>query len=226
MKGILSSFDKYKDVLLYDQKIILTLNSEQKDFMSNKPYSTILQSLRNKPKTVDEISQFLSGMGINKSKKSVYRYLNELRKRGLILIAGKRVTAKTNNSVNSFNLYTRSAKFYFNYNVEVEPEDLAYIEVRNQFVQATTLFLETSYNRKIQSVKFPNILKEIFDKKEKALLTLMKDISNQKMEILQSIEWGDLSRILDVATIIKILLDTPTILENLLSVVHDQSVPI
>ena len=212
----------YQDVLLYDQKIILKLNSEQKDCMSKKSYSTILRSLRNKPRTVDEITQFLNNTGIEKSKKSIYRYLNALSKAGLVLVAGKRVVANENSSVNTFNLYARSAKFYFNYNVDTNPEDEVYKKVREQFVQTLSLFLETSYNRKFSSPRFPTLLKEIFDEKEKALLTLMKDVPNQKMKALQSIEWSDLSRTLDVATILKIFLDSPTILKDLESIVQDK----
>ena len=213
-----SNKEKMKDVLMYDQKIILKLNSEQKNFLSNRIYGVILRSLRNQPRPIDEIAQFLEDAGISKSKKSLYRYLNTLVKSGLVVLAGKRIIVQENGKLSSLNLYTRAAKFYFNYNIDVDPEDEEYQEVRQNFVESVKLFLETGYDRKLENSRFHQTLQQIFDDKEKALFSLMKVIPNEKMNVLQSIEWADLSRNLDVATILKIMVDSPKILDQLRSI--------
>ena len=212
-----------KDVMMYDQKIILKLNSQQKDFLLHRIYGIILRSLRDKPRTIDEIANFLEQANITKSKKSLYRYVNTLVKSGLVVLAGKRITIHEDSRISTLNLYTRSAKFYFNYNIDINPNDEDYELVKQEFINSVTLFLETSYDVELNIVKFNQILTRIFDNKEKALLSLMKDLPSKKMEVLKSIEWPDLSRNLDVATLLKIMIDNPDVLDKLRSVVKSQS---
>ena len=81
---------------MYDQKIILKLNSQQKELLSNRIYEVILRSMRDNPRTIDEINEFLGVEGISKSKKSLYRYINTLVKSGLAILAGKRIIVRYN----------------------------------------------------------------------------------------------------------------------------------
>ena len=183
--------DKFQDLLTYEQKAVQILTKVELNLLLDANYSKIFTFLRNSPKTIEEIMQIFKESPSPKSKKTLYRYLSFLTKKGLINIAGKRVVVHPDQKLSSFNLYVRSAKFYMSqkYVSEETRTDPEVKEIITQYSNGMQCFLEILLKKKLKSTHFVDQMTNLIVKKENALMELLKTIPIEKLEKIKEIEY-------------------------------------
>ncbi|MFX0066212.1 MAG: ArsR family transcriptional regulator [Candidatus Hermodarchaeota archaeon] len=103
-----NSQDIVHDTVTYNQKGLLFIRRKESDSCFDDPkLSKVLILLRKRPMTLIEIKESLE-----KSDKTIYRYLNKLERAGLVVKAGKRIITTQDNNITTQTLYARTAKVF------------------------------------------------------------------------------------------------------------------
>ena len=113
------SNDEFKDVISYEEQLFKVLKDEKKlKLFENKNLAYLLKFLRDfqRPMTVKDLqeafkeeSRISGNISLSKSDKTIYRYLNNLEKAGLVVQAGVRMYP---DKTKSQTLYGRPAKIF------------------------------------------------------------------------------------------------------------------
>ena len=217
--------NKFQDLLTYEQKAVQILTKAELNLLLDANYSMIFTFLRNSPKTIEEIMEMLktkTKTASPKSKKTLYRYLSFLTKKGLINIAGKRVVVHPDQKLSSFNLYIRSAKFYISQKhiSEETRTDPEVKEIITQYSNGMQCFLEILLKKELKSTHFLEQMTNLIVKKENALMELLQTIPIEKLEKIKDIEYLELNRILESVLWMNLIDTTPDIHEKISNILH------
>lgn len=105
---------KVQDVKTYDQKLFLIINEIEKNvLLQDNNYHILIDSMRFKPRTVDEILDYYEDNSNPKSLMTVYRYLRKLIKEGLVVEAGKRILTFKDNRNKTVTLFSSTARIFY-----------------------------------------------------------------------------------------------------------------
>ncbi|UYP45797.1 hypothetical protein NEF87_002082 [Candidatus Lokiarchaeum ossiferum] len=214
--------NKFQDLLTYEQKAVQILTKTELNLLLDTNYSMIFKFLRNSPKTIEEIMEIFKETPSPKSKKTLYRYLSFLTKKGLINIAGKRVVVHPDQKLSSFNLYIRSAKFYLSHkhisnDTRTDPEVK---QIITQYSTGMQCFLEILLKTEFQSTRFLEQMTNLIIKKENALMELLQTIPIEKLEKIKNIEYLELNRVLESVLWVNMIYNTPDIHEKVIKLLQ------
>ncbi|MFX0090323.1 MAG: ArsR family transcriptional regulator [Candidatus Hodarchaeota archaeon] len=162
-----------QDIITYRQKPFKILETlEAIKYSRDKILDRVLVLLKNRPMTLLELKEAL-----NKSTKTIYRYLNQLKKAGLVVQAGKRIITKKNNEIETQTLYGRVAKIYY--------RGLAMKEIDEFLKEETTA---EHFNRNMDHVAL--LLGQLFPNRKgdnQRLWELSKKVTTKKLEYLEKL---------------------------------------
>ena len=84
----------HEDIITYEQDLVkIVFNPEVTDIFTDANYAPVIRALTKEFLTVKElIDKVKESTGIEKSAKTIYRYLKDLKKHGVIVQVGQRVT--------------------------------------------------------------------------------------------------------------------------------------
>jgi hypothetical protein len=112
-----------QDVIFTQARLVKTIYNPEdaKCLQEDKGCSFLLHALLDKPMTFDDIKKAFAEVGKDgkdstKSDKTIYGYLNKLKKAGLVMEAGKRVISdpgRPDKRIRDLTLYSRTAKVFY-----------------------------------------------------------------------------------------------------------------
>jgi DNA-binding PadR family transcriptional regulator len=104
-----------QDVILKREKIVKIVSGAKSYncLMEDDNCQLLLQFLLKGPMTFDDIKQSFDNVDASKSDKTIYGYLNKLKKAGLVMEAGKRIITVNDSPVKTLTLYSRVAKAFY-----------------------------------------------------------------------------------------------------------------
>jgi len=196
-----------QDTIAYQQKAFLVVNTPEavKYLRDRKLRFRILTLLTDNPMTLKELKTELQ-----KSDKTVYRYLNELESAGLIVQAGRRVYKDKNNKFSGQTLYTRSAKVFYDGLIMDEIDkwvkDKKTEKHQNQIMdQVANLVGQLFEDRKGDNECLWELHKRIVKKRTMLLEKFLDNLSEENMSIVTSLNYREVQYIIDTAGLFSIL---------------------
>jgi len=117
-----------QDVIINKEKLVKTISDlgSAKCLQDDKNCELLLNFLLNDPMTFEDIKGAFKEVNAQKSDKTIYGYLNRLKKSHLVMEAGKRIITYYESHIKTLTLYSRTAKvFYIALDLSGDEEDKA-----------------------------------------------------------------------------------------------------
>jgi hypothetical protein len=106
---------KTQDVIINQEKLVKTIYdmSQVRCLQDDKNCELLLNFLLQGPMTFEDIKNSFKEVNAEKSDKTIYGYLNKLKKAKLVMESGKRVITYPDNRIKTLTLYSRTAKVFY-----------------------------------------------------------------------------------------------------------------
>lgn len=106
---------KTQDVIINQEKLVKTIYDIEhvRCLQDDKNCELLLNFLLKGPMTFDDIKNSFKEVNAEKSDKTIYGYLNKLKKAKLVMESGKRVITYPDNRIKTLTLYSRTAKVFY-----------------------------------------------------------------------------------------------------------------
>jgi len=104
-----------QDVIINKEKLVKTIYDlgSVKCLQDDKNCELLLNFLLNDPMTFEDIKEAFKTVNAQKSDKTIYGYLNRLKKAHLVMEAGKRIITYSESHIKTLTLYSRTAKVFY-----------------------------------------------------------------------------------------------------------------
>ncbi len=115
-----------QDVIIIEEKFVKRINKIEnaKCLTDDKNCELLLDFLLEGPMTFEDIKNTFVKVDEKKSDKTIYGYLNKLKKADLVMETGKRIITYSESQIKTLTLYSRTAKvFYIAIDLEVEGQE-------------------------------------------------------------------------------------------------------
>ncbi|NHJ85931.1 MAG: hypothetical protein FK734_10750 [Asgard group archaeon] len=106
---------KIQDVILIPEKLVKTIYDldSARCLQDDKNCELLLNFLLEAPMTFEDIKMAFKEVNAKKSDKTIYGYLNRLKKANLVMEAGKRIITYSESQIKTLTLYSRTAKVFY-----------------------------------------------------------------------------------------------------------------
>ncbi|MFW9923484.1 MAG: hypothetical protein ACFFDW_09405, partial [Candidatus Thorarchaeota archaeon] len=106
---------KVQDVIVNKEKLVKTIYDMEsaKCLQDDKNCQLLLTFLLEGPMTFDDIKQAFKDVQAEKSDKTIYGYLNKLKKSDLVMETGKRIITFSESQIKTLTLYAKTAKVFY-----------------------------------------------------------------------------------------------------------------
>ena len=192
-----------QDIITFKQKTIKILHDKEVlNIFNDENLNAVLKLLRKKPMTVDEIENYLKKKGIEKSDKTIYRYLSKLIKHKLVAKGGKRLTSKDEEILTNETIYVRSAKaFLFAPSlIQIEEDEKKYDKKDFKLYEITRKMVSQLFDKKSGSEKcFNNLLDKINRERDILTAKLFDNADQETLDLLEGLEWAELNALYNFA---------------------------
>ena len=205
----------YQDIITNQQKLVQVLAEKAvEEVLEDENHRFLLQFLFQGPLTVEELNLAFKKSGNEKSDKTIYRYLNKLKKAGLVIEAGKRIYTDENNQIKTQTLFSRIAKIIFTPFNKIDKNP----DLRRQSLEITSLVLKDRL--KLNSDADLNCLQTKIDNltqvKNKAIADHFENTENPELiSLIQEMDIHELYPILDLASWIILFNENQSIINDL-----------
>ncbi|MHA1401373.1 MAG: hypothetical protein ACTSQE_13575 [Candidatus Heimdallarchaeaceae archaeon] len=208
----------YQDVLTYQPKqVMVILDEKQRELIRDQQYNPITRVLREGPLTVQQITERYNNLikkeckivdqgeeeieKRQRSEKSIYRYLKDLEKAGLVTVAGQRVII---GQTATQKLWSRTAKIFI-----VKTQSCAWWMSKEgekfaEKINAMLNLLFPEYESKCKYIH--DLLTQLNRLAEDELERLFVEFPEQVNEILGECDFEDLNHILKELHLLILLL--------------------
>jgi len=104
-----------QDVIIIQEKLVKTITKIEnaKCLTDDKNCELLLDFLLKEPMTFDDIKKAYMKEDEKKSDKTIYGYLNKLKKANLVMETGKRIITYSESQIKTLTLYSRTAKVFY-----------------------------------------------------------------------------------------------------------------
>ncbi|NHJ46475.1 MAG: hypothetical protein FK733_01685 [Asgard group archaeon] len=202
-----------QDVILIHPKIIQVFPEEEVEkVLADKNHRKVLQFLYKKPLTVKEIVDCFKSIGETKDRKTIYRYLLNLKNSNLVIEAGKRFESSATKGKTLFGraaqiIYVPSRRFEQNDEMERKSFDILNIMLQEKLGYKNAASVD-SLKETTQDLKLA---------KNKAIEDYFKNNTNPKvLNLLSEYEIHELIPILDLAGWIFLFEERPEMIKEVL----------
>lgn len=164
---------KVQDVKTYDQKLFLIIDKKERSaILQDNNYRILIDSIRYKPRTVEEILEHYEDNSNPKSLMTVYRYLRKLIKEDLVVEAGKRILTFEDNRNKTLTLFSSSAKIFYDNTYDQLSDEIS--EVRKRECEVYSKMFEILTDGKESDMECINqIINSIYDNGLKTMTEIM-----------------------------------------------------
>lgn len=180
------------DVITFQQEIVKIIrNKEAVNELEDPNKSYLLSLLQKQPLTLDDIYEKFKANNNSKSIKTIYRYLNQLKKVDLISEAGKRVISDKSD-IKTETLYLANSKFaligYFLTDLENYKKSIK----NNQTYDVLGLLLAKHFGfTRYREEKYEQFLFEIGNYMLDRLKEILETLNPEVMNKLTELDWEE-----------------------------------
>jgi hypothetical protein len=186
-----------QNVVTFKQKpVIIIRDKETLELFKDENLVYVLKFLRKEPMTITDLVNAFKKIGVEKSDKSVYRYLHRLIKFKLAAKAGKRITSKTSESLTSETIYTRSAIAFITV-IPVE-DRIAKKEHASPLWDASRSLLNEHFDRTAKEKDFVKFANELDETRDQLLIDIFENASDETLEKVAQLDYNGINFLLQV----------------------------
>lgn len=196
-----------QDTIAFKQKAFMIVKSPEavKFLRDRKLRFRILSLLNECPMTLVELQKELE-----KSDKTIYRYLNELEKAGLVVQAGRRIIKNEKNKFSGQTLYAKAAKVFYDglliEEIDQRIKDKKTADHQNKIMdQAAVLIGQLFENRKGDNKLLWELNKKLDQKRVAYIKKFLENSSEENMSIITSLDHKEVQYIIDIVGLFAIL---------------------
>ncbi|MFW9929922.1 MAG: hypothetical protein ACFFD1_11065 [Candidatus Thorarchaeota archaeon] len=199
----------FKDSIIKHPEFIKVFKDEDRiKILHDENYHSVIGFLRKGPMTIDNLYTAFKEKGNEKSEKTIYRYLKQLKDSSIVELVGTRTSENESGDIKVENLYGRTASiFYFLYDTdEMCKNDACEREAFDKIGQTLEILLKTIYPS-ITKSKIEKITKIIEEWQWDAIENLSKQkIDHEALfEPLKNLEWKQVNHIMDSFKLLSII---------------------
>lgn len=197
---------EYKDAITYSQPLMEEITDEETiKIFKDVNLMEVLKSLRmsSGAMTVKELKDDL-----DKSDKTIYRYLKKLEDAGLVIQAGKRVFPADKKKVKTQTLYMRTAKIFF---PVMKPEDKEKCsdeeqQQKEKMTEAIGLMMSKQINAKLKSVEcLENFLTKLYSAQSTFPRTIIQNTNDEISDLITDLDWKYIESMVETVNLIALL---------------------
>lgn len=173
--------------------------------LSDKYLGPLLDTLKDHPKTIEEISKDLG-----KSSKTIYRYLARLEKTDLVIPVGKRIIRNPNGDISTQSLFGRTAKIFYDGTVHMKIQTRLSQEeskkLYNEIFHTVCTLLSYEYNHASFDIGLLyDLSKEIDQKREKYAEKLLHNADADVINFLKNLNEEHVDYILRTVSLLSVM---------------------
>jgi len=184
-----------KNVVTFKQKPVLIIrDKETLDLFKDENLGYVLKFLRKEPMTIGDLEKSFKKIGIEKSDKSIYRYLHKLIQVKLVAKAGKRITSKTSDNLTSETIYTRSAIAF----ITVAPVAEQGSDKKEDYPvwEATRLLLSEHFGKNAVEKEFVKFANKLDKERDELVVNLFENATEETLEKVAQLDYLGISFLL------------------------------
>ncbi|MHA1759454.1 MAG: ArsR family transcriptional regulator [Candidatus Heimdallarchaeota archaeon] len=204
-----------RDIITNKQKIVQVLSgNEVEELLSDNNHRNLLHFLFKGPLTVEELEIAFHDSGNEKSDKTIYRYLNKLKKAGLVIEAGKRIFSDQNNQIKTQTLFSRVAKIIFTPISRFDGDK----NLEKRALEVTNILLKErlGHNKLAESKCLLTNINQVMEMKKKIVSDIFENIKNPKvLDMVEEFDIHELYPILDYLGWILVSIEQPQVLKDI-----------
>ena len=184
-----------KNVVTFKQKpVIMIRDKETLDLFKDENLGYVLKFLRKEPMTIGDLEESFRKVGIEKSDKSIYRYLHKLLQVKLVAKAGKRITSKASDNLTSETIYTRAAIAFITVAPVSEPGTKTAED--NAVWEATRLLLSEHFGKKASEKEFVKFANKLDKDRDQLVVNLFENATEETLEKVARLDYLGISFLL------------------------------
>ncbi|NPE08573.1 MAG: hypothetical protein GNW80_09865 [Asgard group archaeon] len=184
-----------KNVITFKQKpVIIIRDKETLDLFKDENLGYVLKFLRKEPMTIGDLEESFRKIGIEKSDKSIYRYLHKLLEVKLVAKAGKRITSKTSDNLTSETIYTRSAIAFITVAPVTEPGSDK--KGANSVWEATRLLLSEYFGKNASEKEFVKFANKLDKDRDELVVNLFENAKDETLEKVAQLDYQGINFLL------------------------------
>ncbi|MHA1222861.1 MAG: hypothetical protein ACTSSG_11770 [Candidatus Heimdallarchaeaceae archaeon] len=193
---------EFDDFITYERKSVLVIQDEKLvSTLEDEKYKIILLCLRDGPHTLREITKKHNDISSKRKEEiTIYRYLIDLIKAGLVIQAGKRVLR---GKIATETLYDRVATVYYPVIISEEfwkrPENAIYVEKLSRILELFT------NKEKIRRGSVQKLLRKIYSVSESTVSRFLEERTKEISELFKNDSFSDTDIVLRAFDFIAVL---------------------
>ncbi|MHA1668232.1 MAG: hypothetical protein ACTSUR_06195 [Candidatus Heimdallarchaeaceae archaeon] len=203
---------EFDDFITYERKSVLVIRDEKLvSTLEDEKYNIILLCLRDGPYTLREITKKHNDISSKRKEEiTIYRYLKDLIKAGLVIQAGKRVLR---GKIATETLYDRVATVYYPVIISEEfwkrPENAIYVEKLSRILELFT------NKEKIRRGSVQKLLRKIYSVSESTVSRFLEEKVGEISELFKNDSFSDTDIVLRAFDFIAVLNSYPEMQKEL-----------
>ncbi len=174
-----------QEAITYKQKAVLILSEEQFKSFNDENLTYTVKFLSKDPLSISDLVQAFKKHDMDKSEKSIYRYLNKLLKLKLVAKAGKRITSIDESDLISETIYFRSAKVFLTKDCKECPEGVACPE----YIVASSILKNVFKDKEVPAVKLAILGNKLNSERNKIFIDLISNADPETLEQFAALDW-------------------------------------
>ena len=184
-----------KNVVTFKQKPVLIIRDQETlDLFKDENLGYVLKFLRKEPMTIGDLEESFKKIGIEKSDKSIYRYLHKLLQVKLVAKAGKRITSKTSDDLTSETIYTRSAIAFITVALVADPGTEK--NEHNSVWEATRLLLSEHFGKNAAAKEFVRFANKLDKERDQLVVNLFENATEETLEKVAQLDFHGINFLL------------------------------
>ena len=204
----------HRDIITNKQKIVQVFTeSTVEDLLADNNHRNLLHFLFKGPLTVEELEIAFNESGNEKSDKTIYRYLNKLKKAGLVIEAGKRIFSDQDNQIKTQTLFSRVAKIIFTPISRFDGDK----NLEERALMVTNILLKERLGHKelAKSACLLDNLNKVMEVKKQIISSIFEKIDNPELlGMVEKFDIHELYPILDYLGWILLSFENPEMIKN------------
>ncbi|MFW9916221.1 MAG: hypothetical protein ACFFGZ_11495 [Candidatus Thorarchaeota archaeon] len=201
---------EYHDAVTYTPPVLRVVDDEEslKLFMDENLLLVLKVLREQKAMTVKDIEKAFKKFEIQKSDKTIYRYIAKLEKTGLVVQAGKRIFTDEQHKMKTQTLYSRTAKIFFpkkSAKMELAEEDRQKKQHMTRTLRVLIGNLFAFKERKGSEDCLANLIDRIYERKSELIIELAEASIEELDDLITDLSLDEINSLLDKASLLAIL---------------------
>ena len=203
-----------QNVIINKEKLVKRIDNldDAKCLQEDKNCELLLNFLIEGPMTFSDIKNAFKEINAKKSDKTIYGYLNRLKKADLVMEAGKRIITYSDSNIKSVTLYSRTARIFY-IAIDIRDDRKMGEDYVKLLAQMTCQLMNySSYDESCFSKYY-----EEFTKKKRIDVERINNIENpQILNIMASFDLRETKYIIDILCWLLFICDNPNVFTDLI----------